>query len=240
VDGVRKAVREQVKFGADWIKVYADREVSVGADGLLHGLLNWTDEEFAAIVHEANRMGRNVAAHARSVEGIDAALRAGASSIEHGDGLTPELMDRMIAQRVYWCPTIYVGARAVPNATTTRVQMAEIKRRAFGVAVKRGMAPLIVFGTDAGGFAWSDNPAREFAYMVRYGMSPAQAITAATTTAATLLGREAEIGRIAPGMLADLIAVDGDPLADPTALERARWVMKGGDVARDARIARTR
>lgn len=237
VDGVRKAVREQVKYGADWIKVYADRDASIGADGKLHSLPNWTDEELAAIVHEANRLGRKVAAHARGIEGIDAALRAGASSIEHGDGLTPELIDRMIAQRVYWCPTIYVGARAVPNAAPARVQMAELKRRAFGEAVKRGMAPLIVFGTDAGGFAWSDNPAREFAYMVRYGMSPAQAIAAATTTAAALLGREGEVGRVAPGLLADLVAVDGDPLTDPTALERARWVMKGGDVARDARTA---
>jgi imidazolonepropionase-like amidohydrolase len=235
VDGVRKAVREQVKFGADWIKVYADHDAYVGADGKLHSLPNWTDEEFHAIVDEAKRLGRKVAAHARGIEGIESALRAGAASIEHGDGLTPELMDRMVREHVYWCPTLYVGARAVPDATPLRIQSAEIKRRAFGEALKHGMAPLIVFGTDAGGFAWSDNPAREFGYLVRYGMTPSQAIAAATTTAATLLGREKEIARVAPGYLADLVAVDGDPLADVTALEHARWVMKGGVVERDGR-----
>ena len=227
-DNLRRAVREQVKFGADWIKVYADRDSYVGDDGRLHSWPNWTDEEFKAIVDETRRLGRAVSAHATGVEGIDAALRAGVQSIEHGDGLTPELMDRMVRQRVYWCPTIYVGARPLTGRPPLRATMAEFKRKAFGEAVRRGMADLIAFGTDAGGFAWAENPAQEFAYYVRYGMTPAQAIRTATTNAARLLGRDKDVGTIAAGKLADLVAVEGDPLSDPTALTKAKWVMKGG------------
>jgi imidazolonepropionase-like amidohydrolase len=228
VDNLRRAVREQVKFGADWIKVYADRDNYIGDDGRLHTWPNWTDEEFKAIVDETRRLGRSVSAHATGVEGIDAALRAGVQSIEHGDGLTPELIDRMVRQRVYWCPTIYVGVRPGVTRPPLREQMSELKRKAFGEAVRRGMGDLIAFGTDAGGFAWSQNPAQEFAYYVRYGMTPAQSIRTATTNAARLLGRDKEVGTIVAGKLADLVAVDGDPLADPAALTKVRWVMKGG------------
>jgi imidazolonepropionase-like amidohydrolase len=227
-DNLRRAVREQVKFGADWIKVYADRDSYVGDDGRLHSWSNWTDEEFKAIVDEARRLGRSVAAHATGVEGIDAALRAGVQSIEHGDGLTPELIDRMMRQRVYWCPTIYVGARPLTGRPPLRATMAEFKRKAFGEAVRRGMGDLIAFGTDAGGFAWTENPAQEFAYYVRYGMTPAQAIRTGTTNAARLLGRDKDVGTVVAGKLADLVAVEGDPLTDPSTLTRARWVMKGG------------
>ena len=138
-DNLRRAVREQVKFGADWIKVYADRDNYIGDDGRLHTWPNWTDEEFKAIVDETRRLGRSVSAHATGVEGIDAALRAGVQSIEHGDGLTPELIDRMIRQRVYWCPTIYVGVRPGVTRPPLREQMSELKRKAFGEAVRRGM-----------------------------------------------------------------------------------------------------
>ena len=200
----------------------------MGDDARLHRWPNWTDEEFKAIVDETRRLGRSVSAHATGVEGIDAALRAGAQSIEHGDGLTPELIDRMIRQRVYWCPTIYVGVRPGVSRPPLRVQMAELKRQAFGDAVRRGMGDLIAFGTDAGGFAWTDNPAQEFAYYVRYGMTPLQAIRTATTNAARLLGRTNDLGTVAAGKLADLVAVEGDPFADPTALTRVTWVMKGG------------
>ena len=227
-DNLRRAVREQVKYGADWIKVYADRDAYVGDDGRLHSWPNWTDEELKAIVDEARRLGRPVAAHARGWEGIDAALRAGVQSIEHGDGLTPDLVDRMVKQRVYWCPTVYVGARPVAGQPPLRATMAELKRKAFADAVRRGMAELIAFGTDAGGFAWTENPAQEFGYYTRYGMTPIQAIRSATTTAARLLGRDKDVGTVAAGTLADLVAVDGDPLADPAALTLARWVMKGG------------
>jgi imidazolonepropionase-like amidohydrolase len=227
-DNLRRAVREQVKYGADWIKVYADRDAYVGDDGRLHSWPNWTDEELEAIVDESRRLGRSVAAHARGWEGIDAALRAGVQSIEHGDGLTPDLIDRMIRQRVYWCPTVYVGARPQAGAPPLRATMAELKRKAFGEAVRRGMGELIAFGTDAGGFAWTENPAQEFAFYARYGMTPIQTIRTATANAAKLLGRDKDLGSIAQGKLADLVAVDGDPLADPTALTRVKWVMKGG------------
>jgi len=231
VDGaenLRRAVREQVKFGADWIKVYADRDNYIGEDGRLHSWPNWTDDEFKAIVEETRRLGRSVSAHATGVEGIDAALRAGVQSIEHGDGLTPELIDRMIRQRVYWCPTIYVGVRPGVTRPPLREQMNELKRKAFGEAVRRGMGDLIAFGTDAGGFAWAQNPAQEFAYYVRYGMTPIQSLRTGTTNAARLLGRDKEVGTVVAGKLADLVAVEGDPLADPVALTRVRWVMKGG------------
>jgi imidazolonepropionase-like amidohydrolase len=231
-DNLRAAVREQVKFGADWIKVYADRDPYLAPDGTLHSWPNWTDEEFSAITHEAKRLGKRVAAHARGWEGIDAALRAGASSIEHGDGLTLDLIDRMVKERVYWCPTVYVGVLPSPGQLPLRATMADLKRKAFGVALQRGMAELIAFGTDAGGFPWSDNPAKELAYYVRYGMTSAQAILSVTTNAARLLNRANDIGAIAPGRFADLVATDADPLADVTALERVRWVMKGGAVVR--------
>jgi imidazolonepropionase-like amidohydrolase len=227
-DNLRRAVREQVKYGADWIKVYADRDAYLGGDGRLHSWANWTDEELKAIVDEARRLGRPVAAHARGWEGIDAALRAGVQSIEHGDGLTADLVERMVKQRVYWCPTVYVGVRPQPGAPPLRATMAELKRKAFGEAIRRGMLELIAFGTDAGGFSWTENPAQEFALYARYGMTPIQSIRTATTNAARLLGRDQDVGTIAPGKLADLVAVDGDPLADPTALTRAKWVMKGG------------
>lgn len=227
-DNLRHAVREQVKYGADWIKVYADRDAYIGDDGRLHSWPNWTDEEFKAIVDEAKRLGRPVAAHARGWEGIDAALRAGVQSIEHGDGLTPDLIDRMVKQHVYWCPTVYVGARPQAGAPPVRSTMAELKRKAFGEALGRGMGDLIVFGTDAGGFAWTENPAQEFAFYARYGMTPIQAIRTATTTAAKLLGKDKDVGTVAAGKLADLVAVEGDPLADPAVLTKARWVMKGG------------
>lgn len=232
-DNLRRAVREQVKFGADWIKVYADRDTYVGDDGRLHSWPNWTDEEFQAIVTEAHRLGRSVAAHATGREGIDAALRAGVNSIEHGDGLTPDLMDRMERQRVYWSPTIYVGARPLAGRPPMRDIMAAHKRRAIGEAARRAMAELIAFGTDAGGFAWSENPAQEFAYLVRYGLTPMGAIRSATQTAARLLDRGEQLGSVAAGRYADLIAVAGDPLTDITVLERVRWVMRGGQVARD-------
>jgi len=227
-DNLRRAVREQVKYGADWIKLYADRNSYVGEDGRLRSWPNWTEEELKAIVDETKRLGKRVSAHATGWEGIDAALRAGVHSIEHGDGLTPDLIDRMIKQRVYWCPTIFVGARPLTGRPPLRATMAEFKRKALGEAVRRGMGDFIAFGTDAGGFAWTENPAQEFGYYVRYGMSPAQAIRTATTNAARLLGLEAEVGAVAAGKFADLVAVEGDPLADPAALTRAKWTMKAG------------
>ncbi len=228
VDEIRKGVREQVKYGADWIKFYADRRYYVGKDGLLHSWVNFTDEEMKAFVDEAHRLGRRVAAHAIGWDGIDAALRAGVNTIEHGDGLTPELMDRMVKQGVYWCPTIFVGAYVAEGRGGIWPQMVEFERKAFGEALRRKV--LIAYGTDAGGYAWTENQAQEFGYMVRYGMTPMQAIRSATGVAAALLDQSDNVGAIAPGRYADLVATDGDPLADISELLRVSWVMKGGVV----------
>jgi imidazolonepropionase-like amidohydrolase len=234
-DEIRKAVREQVKYGADWIKVYADRRYYIGKDGRLRSWVNFTDEEFKAFVEEAHRLGRKVAAHAVGWDGIDAALRAGVNSIEHGDGLTPDLIDRMVRQRVYWCPTIYVGVYVAQGRGGPWPRMVELERAAFGEALKRGLLPLISFGTDAGGFAWTENQAKELAYFVQYGMTPMQAIKSATSVAARLLDQEDSLGAVAPGRYADLVAVAGDPLSDIEEMQRVRFVMKEGTVHRSER-----
>jgi len=229
-DEIRKAVREQVKYGADWIKVYADRRYYIGKDGRLRSWVNFTDEEFKAFVDEAHRLGRKVAAHAVGWDGIDAALRAGVNTIEHGDGLTPDLIDRMVRQRVYWCPTIYVGVYVAQGRGGPWPRMVALERTAFGEALKRGLLPLISFGTDAGGFAWTENEAKELAYLVRYGMTPMQAIKSATSVAARLLDQDDSLGAVAPGRYADLVAVAGDPVSDIEELQRVRFVMKEGTV----------
>jgi len=232
-DDIRRAVREQVKFGADWIKFYADRRYYM-KDGALHSWQNFTDEEMKAMVDETHRLGKRVAAHAMGWEGIDASLRVGVDSIEHGYGLDEGLMDRMVRQGTYWCPTIYVGVhvaegRAAQGAPIW-LTMRDLEAKAFGVAVRKGVK--IAYGTDAGGYAWTENQAKEFSYMVRYGMTPMQAIQSATVVAADLLERAGDFGVIEAGTLADIIAVNGDPLRDITELERVRFVMKGGQVYR--------
>ena len=233
-DNIRRAVREQVKYGADWIKFYADRRYFI-KDGALHSWVNFTDEEMKAMVDEAHRLGRRVAAHAMGWDGIDASLKAGVDSIEHGYGLDEELMDRMVRQGTYWCPTIYVGVyvaegRAAAGAPIW-LAMRDLEAKAFGVAVRKGVK--IAYGTDAGGYAWTENQAKEFAYMVRYGMTPMQAIQSATISAADLLERSSDFGVIEPGQFADIVAVAGDPLRDITELERVRFVMKGGTIYRN-------
>jgi imidazolonepropionase-like amidohydrolase len=231
-DEIRKAVREQVKYGADWIKVYVDRRYYVGDDGRLRSWVNYTDEELAAFTAEAHRLGRKAAAHAVAWDGIDAALRNGFDTIEHGQGLTPDLMDRMVKQKVYWCPTIYVGQYVAEGRGGVWPKMVGLGRKAFGQALKAGLTPYIANGSDAGGYAWDQPLARELGLMVEYGMTPMQAIKAATATASRLLGQETQLGTIAPGRHADIIAVAGDPLADIAALGQVRWVMKGGAVHR--------
>jgi imidazolonepropionase-like amidohydrolase len=234
VDEIRRAVREQVKYGADWIKFYADRRYFL-KDGALRSWVNFTDEEMRVMVAEAHRLGRRVAAHAMGRDGIDAALRAGVDSIEHGYGLDAELIDRMVKQGTYWCPTIYVGiyvaeGRAAAGAPVW-LAMRDLEAKIFGTAVRRGVK--IAFGTDVGGFAWTENAAKEFGYMVRYGMTPMQAIQSATVVAAELLERPDDMGAIEAGKFADIVAVAGDPLRDITELERVRFVMKGGEVMRN-------
>ena len=229
-DAIRKAVREQVKFGADWIKFYSDRKYFI-KDGALHSKVNFTPEELQAMVGEAHRLDRRVAAHAMGKEGIAAALDAGADTIEHGDGLDSELMDRMIAKGVYWCPTIYVGVWVADGRGKLWQEMRDLEAKAFALAVKKGVK--IAYGTDAGGYPWTENQAKEFAYMVQYGMTPMQAIQSATTVAAELLQAEADLGAIEVGKYADIVAVAKDPLADITELQRVKFVMKNGEMIRD-------
>jgi imidazolonepropionase-like amidohydrolase len=233
-DAIRKAVREQAKYGADWIKFYADRRYYL-KDGRLRSWVNFTDEEMEAMVSEAHRIGKKVAAHAMGWDGIDAALKHNVDSIEHGYGLDEGLMDRMVKQGIYWCPTIYVGVyvaegRAAAGAPIW-LTMRDAEAKAFGVAYRKGVK--IAYGTDAGGYAWTENQAKEFAYMVKYGMPPMKAIQSATTVSAELLEKSNDFGTIEAGKFADIIAVSGDPIKDITELERVKFVMKGGEIYRD-------
>ena len=233
-DNIRRAVREQVKYGADWIKFYADRRYFM-KDGALHSWVNFTDEEMKALVDESHRLGRRVAAHAMGREGIEAALKVGVDSIEHGYGLDEEMMDRMIRQGVYWCPTIYVGVYVAEGRARAGapiwLTMRDLEAKAFGIAVRKGVK--IAYGTDAGGYAWTENQAKEFNYMVRYGMTPMQAIQSATIVAAELLERPNDLGAIEVGKYADIVAVANDPLRDITELERVRFVMKNGEIVKN-------
>jgi imidazolonepropionase-like amidohydrolase len=132
----------------------------------------------------------------------------------------------MVKQRVYWCPTIYVGVWVAPGRGGVWPKMIDLERIAFGKALKAGA--LITYGTDVGGYAWTENQGKEFAYMVKYGMSPMAAIKSATSVGARLLGQENNLGTLGRGKLADIIAVRGDPLSDITELERVTFVMKAG------------
>ncbi len=232
VDGpeeARKAVREQVMYGADLIKYYSDHGYFYGPDGVLHSHVNFSDEEAKAIVTEAHRIGKKVAAHAIGNDGIAAALRAGVDSIEHGDGLDESQMAEMVRRGIYWVPTISVGAYVAAGRQGNWPKMVETEKNAFQLALKKGVK--VVFGTDAGGFDWKElNEAKEFEYYVNYGMTPMQAIRTATSSAAELLGWSDKTGTVEAGKWADLVAVSGDPLKDITELERVKFVMKAGAV----------
>jgi imidazolonepropionase-like amidohydrolase len=229
VEGARLAVREQLSHGADWIKYYSDHGYHYESDGVLHGQVNFTDEEARAIVDETHRLGHRVAAHAISSDGIAAALRAGVDSVEHGDGLTDPEIEEIARRGIYWVPTVMVGAAVAPGRGGNWLKMVNTEKDAFGRALKKNVK--IVFGTDVGGFAWTGmNETLEFHYYVEYGMTPMQAIRTATTSAAELLGWSDKIGSIEPGKLADIIAVNGDPLKDITVLDQVSFVMKEGVV----------
>jgi imidazolonepropionase-like amidohydrolase len=229
VEGARLAVREQLSHGADWIKYYSDHGYHYEADGVLHSVVNFTDEEAHAIVDETHRLGHRVAAHAIGSDGIAAALRAGVDSIEHGDGLTDAELDEMARKGTYWVPTVMVGAAVAPGRGGNWIKMVNTERDAFARALKKNVK--IVFGTDAGGFAWTEmNETLEFHYYVEYGMTPMQAIRTATSSAAELLNWSDRIGSIEPGKYADLIAVTSDPLKDIKALDNVSFVMKEGVV----------
>jgi len=226
VEGARLAVRQQVAHGADWIKYYSDRRYYFTPDSVLHSWVNFTDDEARAIVDEAHRLGRRVAAHAIGSDGIAAALRAGVNTIEHGDGMTDSLLDVLVAKGVYWVPTVTVAYYVAGPRGGVWGPMVEHQRRAFTRGVKKGVR--IVLGTDVGGFPWTElNQAKEFEYYVQYGMTPMQAIKSGTSLAAELLGQR-DLGVVTAGAYADLVAVAGDPLKDVAELSRVRFVMKGG------------
>jgi imidazolonepropionase-like amidohydrolase len=226
VEGARLAVRQQVAHGADWIKYYSDRRYYFTPDSVLHSWVNFTDDEARAIVEEAHRLGRKVAAHAIGSDGIAAALRAGVNTIEHGDGMTDSLLDVLVAKGVYWVPTVTVAYYVAGPRGGVWAPMVDHQRRAFARGLKKGVR--IVLGTDVGGFPWTElNQAKEFEYYVQYGMTPMQAIKSGTSLAAELLGQR-DLGVVAAGAYADLVAVAGDPLKDVTELSRVRFVMKGG------------
>jgi len=231
VEGARKAVREQVMYGADWIKYYSDRRYHFEGD-VLRSMVNFTDEEAKAIVDETHRIGKRVAAHAIGSDGIAAALRAGVDTIEHGDGLTDALIDELVKKGVYWVPTITVGAYVAPGRGGNWTKMVDLEKTAFQKALKKGVK--IALGTDAGGFDWKAlNQAKEFEYYVQYGMTPMQAIRSGTSVPAELLGWSDKAGTIEAGKWADITAVGGDPLKDITELQKVLFVMKGGAVLKN-------
>jgi imidazolonepropionase-like amidohydrolase len=190
-------------------------------------MVNFTDEEAKAIVDEAHRLGKKVAAHAIGSDGIAAALRAGVDTIEHGDGLTETLMDEMARKGTVWIPTVMVGAYVAPGRGGNWLKMVELEKVAFQEALKRHVK--IAFGTDAGGSDWRDlNEAREFQYYADYGMNPMEVILTGTSRAAEVLGWADKVGTIEPGKWADIVAVSGDPLKDIKELQHVKFVMKAG------------
>lgn len=233
-ENCRLAVREQLRFGADWIKVYADRKYYFGEDGTVHSVPNFTLEEMRAIVGETHRNRHKVAAHAMAREGLEIALNAGADSIEHGVALDDDSIRKMKERGVYFCPTLMVTEYVAPYRAAAGApqwgKFPAIHEQSFRKAHAAGVK--IAFGTDVGGTPWTEHQAREFALMVRYGMKPMEAIRSATIVAAEMLEMSDKIGSIEPGKLADLIAVPGDPLAEITTLEHVNFVMKDGVVYR--------
>src|SRR6266487_3476003 len=236
----RKAVREEIMYGADWIKVYSDHGYFVkdasGRD-ILDDIPTFTVDEMRAIVDEAHRQHHRVASHAVALNGVHTSLEAGVDTIEHGDYIADEDLKTMAARGVYYVPTIYVGVYVAQGraneGSPVWLQMTKIHEDTFRRAMKAGVK--IAFGTDAGGFDWKENPAQEFKYKVDWGMTPAEAIHSATVTASELLGMQDQIGTIEVGKLADIVAVPGDPLKDITVLQKVDFVMKGGMVYKGGR-----
>jgi imidazolonepropionase-like amidohydrolase len=229
-DEARKAVRQQIEQGADWIKIYADRGYYRLADGSFRSLPNFTTEEITAIGDETLRSRKKLAAHAMTRDGILAAINAGAISIEHGSGMDEECMKLMAAKGVYWCPTLFVNEYVAEGraklGSPINLYFQQSIEATFKKAIQMGVK--LTYGTDIGGYDWSLPQAKDFTYFVQWGLTPIQAIQTATTTAAELLGMQDKIGSIQAGAFADIIALKKDPTKDINALQNIDWVMKDG------------
>jgi len=240
VDGpieARKAAREQLDHGADWIKVYMTHRSWVDKAGNLVAQPTLTVEELKAIVDEVHGWRRKVACHAYNGIGLQRALDGGCDSIEHGLEITDAQIAQMVRQGTWYCPTLapYYHDWAPENTPDGRRdrKRADVHGASVQRAVKAGVR--IVFGTDMGGIEWTEPIAQEFPYLVQFGLTPMAAIQAATSRAAEMLDMKGEIGVIAPGAYADVIAVSGDPLKDIKVLEHVRFVMQNGNVFKQDR-----
>ena len=235
IDGpveARKAAREQLDHGADWIKVYMTHRSWVGKNGELVSQPTLTVDELRAIVDETHGWGKKVACHAYGGIGLHRALDGGCDSIEHGLDLDDAAISQMVKQGTWYVPTISVYYTDWSPADTPAGQRdrlrAALHEPSFRKAMKAGVK--IAFGTDMGGIPWSEPIAQEFSRMTDLGMPPMEAIQSATSRAALLLEMEGKIGAIAPGAYADIIAVGADPLRDIKTLENVQFVMKDGKV----------
>jgi imidazolonepropionase-like amidohydrolase len=235
IDGpveARKAAREQLDHGADWVKVYMTHRSWVDERGDLVSQPTLTLEEIKAVVDEAHGWRRKVACHAYNGLGLQRALDGGCDSIEHGLELSDAQIAQMIKQGTWYVPTLAVYYYD-PDPPDTESGKRDRKRVALhGVSFQKALRAgvKIAFGTDVGGFVWTDPIAQEFAREVEFGMTPMQAIQSATSRAAELLGKRGELGVVAPGAFADLVAVSGNPLEDIRVLEKVEFVMKDGVV----------
>jgi imidazolonepropionase-like amidohydrolase len=237
VDGpveARKAAREQLDKGADWIKVYMTHRSWVGKNGELASQPTLTVEELRAIVDETHGWGKKVACHAYSGSGLHRALDGGCDSIEHGLDLDDAAISQMLKQGTWYVPTLDVyyddwAPEDTPEGKRDRLR-ASAHEVSFKKALKAGVK--IVYGTDMGGIPWTEPVAQDFPRMVEFGMAPMDAIQSATSRAAVMLDMEGKIGVIAAGAFADVIGVSGDPLHDIKLLENVDFVMKDGQVVR--------
>lgn len=231
-DEARKAVRQQIEQGADWIKIYADRGYYRLADGSFRSLPNFTSEEITAIGDETLRSRKKLAAHAMTRDGILAAIYAGAISIEHGSGMDEECMKLMAAKGIFWCPTLFVNEYVAEGraklGSPINLYFQQSIEATFKKAIQLGVK--LTYGTDIGGYDWNLPQAADFTYFVKWGLTPIQAIQTATITAAELLGMQGKLGEIKEGAFADIIALKKDPTKDINALQNVDWVMKDGKV----------
>jgi imidazolonepropionase-like amidohydrolase len=237
VDQIRHVVRAQIKYGVDVIKILASGGVLSKGDS--PGAPQFTPEELKAAADEAHMAGRKIAAHAHGTQGIKNAILAGIDSIEHASLIDDEGIRLSKEHGIYLVMDIYnddyILGKAIefglPKENVEKEKMVgRLQRENFERAVKGGAK--MAFGTDAGVYPHGDN-AKQFFYMVKFGMTPAQAIRAATSNAADLIGRAKDLGTVEAGKYADLIGVSADPLQDVRALENVGFVMKGGEVYKD-------